>query len=252
MPRHRLDGCACTSPLAHFYIYHSGSSIRELHPFTTTTHLASQNTVTDSSEDDISIKFLFRGRGKPAAIPSITPAVTTRGFGSSILRLGGKLRRKQPASQWTDRLASLTRGPDKLKTTGQSGISLATSGSTASVPISLRLEGPYFTTADPASFHTVICLVAGTGVSGGLAIASAFKELERQEAAMTAIRADGGYSSTQANPHSGRATVNAKRDRIWKRCIVFWSVREEDFIDLPGFARTFLPSKLFLLVPLLN
>ena len=46
LPRTRLEGCACSSPVARFYIYHN-SAARELTPFTTKTHLALQDAVTD-------------------------------------------------------------------------------------------------------------------------------------------------------------------------------------------------------------
>jgi NAD(P)H-flavin reductase len=65
----------------------------------------------------------------------------------------------------------------------------------------MRLEGPYFTPANPERYETVICLVAGTGVSGALAIAAAFQ--------------------------AGRA------DALWSRCVLIWTVRESDFVDLP-------------------
>ena len=56
----------------------------------------------------------------------------------------------------------------------------------ASVPISLRLEGPFFTPTNPSHYHTVVCLVEGAGISGALAIASAFQQLERFERGMLA------------------------------------------------------------------
>lgn len=112
------------------------------------------------------------------------------------------------------------------------------------MPVALRLEGPYFTTADPSRFNTVICIVAGTGVSGALAIAGAFKELERQSTLLT-IHGEtyhrpkctvGGSAKKQLKAVTGRAgsIISFGRDRVWTRCIVLWSVREDNFIDLPG------------------
>lgn len=58
-------------------------------------------------------------------------------------------------------------------------------------PISLRLEGLYFTPADPSRYQTVVCLVAGTGISSGKSLVKSIK-----------------------------------KGRSWTRCIVLWSVRE--------------------------
>lgn len=223
LPRRRLDGCSCSSPLAHFYIHHSDSSIRELHPFTTTTHLASQDTITKANLDDMEIQFLFRKRGVVA--PAIEPEAK-RGFAPTIFGLVRRIRRRKSQTQWTNRLASLAveHGHSKGMMTSE-GLELGNGG----VPVSLRLEGPYFTPANPIRYRTVVCLVAGTGVSGALAIAGMFKELERQDAIPD-------FRSPSLTVKLG---VRVSRDtspqtRMWTRCVVLWSVRSENFIDLPG------------------
>lgn len=155
LPRHRLDGCACTSPLAHFYIHHAQSFVRELHPFTTITHLASQNTITPQTEDDILIKFLFRKSGRSSSVPD-TPSrkhVWAMGFGLLNLKV-------KPTFQWTDKLASLadqrmpiSEGVDDFVLdqsnwapfSGQSTIAtLDPNHPHQTVDIGLRLESPYF------------------------------------------------------------------------------------------------------------
>ena len=242
LPRRRLDGCACTSPIAHFYIYHSDSSIRELHPFTTTTHLASQKAITQPAEDDISIEFLFRKSGTPRTSTSAGPTTIQPGFASSFFTALSKLRRREQGSQWTERLAEFA-SQDPVLQHSAFGEADASSQNMPPVPfkivpISLRLEGPYFTTADPARYQTVVCIVAGTGISGALAISGAFKELERQSAAplngkTTNVRPR--CSTGSANTQAGSIVLSGtEKDRIWTRCIVIWSVREDQYIALPA------------------
>lgn len=233
LPRHRLHGCACTSPLAHFYIHHSGTSVRELHPFTTTTHLASQNAITDSASDDIEIEFLFRKRGTT----TITQKSETKSrFFPSIIR---RLRRRTPNVQWTNKLAGFAQDVDTSKDSlCTAGIPNAARIHLGGLPISLRLEGPYFTPADPYRYETVICIVAGTGISGALAIAGTFKELERQSlpsAALVEEVASVSGSVIMSSEVGGKSssTTSQSKEHIWKRCIILWSVREEHYIDLP-------------------
>jgi len=87
----------------------------------------------------------------------------------------------------------------------------------------VRLEGPYFTSVDPARYSCTICLVAGTGISGAIAIAGAFAERQRTRAEVTT--------------DSSSSTTTQMRTRPggfgWQRCIIVWTVREEDNIDLP-------------------
>jgi hypothetical protein len=258
LPRRRLDGCACKSPLAHFYIYHSESSLRELHPFTTTTHLASQNTITHSSEDDIEIQFLFRSRGKTA--PSSTVNTPKLGFAPSLCDLIGRLRGQKTFTQWTERLAEVAHAEDistnqsSFEASFQSELELTPITVSKPVPVSLRLEGPYFTPADPAHYRTVVCLVAGTGVSGALAISGAFKEIERQSAAMTSPGINFNHprcmiggpitpSPTQTQKERADSIILVNKDRIWTRCVVIWCVREEMHIDLPQLKGKLEPPK---------
>jgi len=228
MPRHRLDGCACTSPLAHFYIYHSESSIRELHPFSTITHLASENMTTPKNEYDITIQFLFRKQSHK--LQHVEPALDAdSGFAATFRKLiSPKTKQKV---QWTEKLASLADqdlNAANLNSSGSvtpqrrsSAVSFGPDHFHPVIDIPLRLEGPYFTPADPARYRTVICLVAGTGISGAIAIAAAFTETERQRVGLSECGPVGG------------ACMAATKNSIWQRCIVVWSVREDDYIDMP-------------------
>lgn len=249
LPRHRLDGCACTSPLAHFYLYHSGSSVRQLHPFTTITHLASQNAATPLSEDDFSICFLFRKQGRTNQPPTEPSKLGNRFTFLKYLRR----RRTAPPTEWTDRLASLA---DKAALTADTSlpnrsaildptepftmlISPPAWINTAHAAIGVRAEGPYFTPADPARYHTVVAIVAGTGISGALAIIGAFaaqKTRDAENAAGMDMCVPGTCSAVQEPaPVPGR--------RIWERCVVVWSVREADYIALPALiGKQYLPT----------
>lgn len=224
LPRRRLDGCSCFSPLAHFYIHHSDSSIRELHPFTTITHLASQDIITDSSHDDIDIQFLFRKQGVIA--PAVAPEAK-RGFAQAMFGMLRQIRRQRPESQWTNRLAGLAVEHNSM-------------ADARGIPVSLRLEGPYFTPADPKRYRTVVCLVAGTGISGALAIAGMFQEIERQASSSASDgrhlgeKTDGGGQASVLANEKSSSVQTLSQTRVWSRCIVVWSVREDCFVDLPG------------------
>ncbi|KAG4437822.1 hypothetical protein IFR05_006709 [Cadophora sp. M221] len=227
LPRRRLDGCSCSSPLAHFYIHHYDSSVRELHPFTTITHLASQDSITSPHLDDIDIQFLFRKRGIEA--PTMTPDAK-RGFAPAIFGMVRRIRRRESNVQWTNRLANLTGKNDEMKRNETNdALDLGNGG----VRVSLRLEGPYFTPADPKRYRTVVCFVAGTGVSGALAIVGMFKELERQDESPT-------IKSTELPKKLEVGDMNDKpsQTRLWTRCVVLWSVRSENLIDLPALKTT--------------
>ena len=210
LPRQRLSGCSCRSPLAHFYIHHAGSSLRELHPFTTITHLASKNNETDQDDDDFPIQFLFRKQGKTP--PASEAAMSPVSLYQRIFR--GKKQRVQ-SIQWTARLAALAEShrPDLPKQQGDPNIDVEKSNATfwpevIGIDVTFRLEGPYFSPADPSRYDIVVCLVAGTGISGAIAIAAAFNY----------------------------AAVNDTADiptRKWRRCIILWSVKESDDIELP-------------------
>ena len=228
LPRARLTGCSCKSPLAHFYIHHSGSSIRELHPFTTITPLAVQNAATPPSDDSFEVQFLFRKAGKASDSRRKTPLTALRSF----VGLPRKKEKQVQDTQWTNRLADLvyqdyqsTKVVEGSLSKGNTGHS-ESRGTTSSenlppkIDISLRLEGPYFSPAYPSSYSTVVCLVAGTGISGAIAVAGAFAEVQRLRAAA---------KDEDTCCASGAATV------LWQRCIIIWTVRSEDWIQLPFF-----------------
>lgn len=244
LPRRRLDGCACTSPLAHFYLYHSDSSVRQLHPFTTITHLASQNIITPTTEDDFPIQFLFRKQGRNR--PALEPVPQKHGF--ALIKDLAR-RRKAPTAEWTDKLAGLAdkgmTAPDAVGNTRSTALhhtSRPPSTRSSSIAwfgpdhphqvseIGVRAEGPYFTPADPSRYHTVICIVAGTGVSGAIAIVGAFAELQRQRAANLTASSSCEPNSCGA-PHRSPAPISSIK--VWERCVVVWSVRADDYIDLP-------------------
>ena len=242
LPRRRLDGCACTSPIAHFYIYHSDSSIRELHPFTTTTHLASENAIAQPAANDISIQFLFRKRSTPKISPSTGPTTIQPGF-ASFFSIFSKLRRRKQGSQWTERLAEFASQDPVVQHSALARVDASSQKMPPLpfkiVPISLHLEGPYFTTADPARYKTVVCIVAGTGISGALAISAAFKELEVQSAASsngktTNVRPRCSTGCSENTQAGSIVLPGTGKERTWTRCIVVWSVREDQYIALPA------------------
>ena len=213
MPRARLTGCSCRSPLAHFYIHHAGSSIRELHPFTTITHLASENRIAPSQDDDFPVQFLFRKSSRaysPAKESSMTVPLWRRIFRGKSQRL--------KSTQWTGRLAGLADERNAHRRTispNASKLKVDDRSWNQGVDVAVRLEGPYFSPADTSRYDTVVCLVAGTGISGAVAIATAFTSqiFEQQE-------------------KSGEADMSAISLR-WRRCILVWSVKETDDIELP-------------------
>ena len=190
------------------------SSIREIHPFTTITYLASQKEAVSSStarkvvastnaaDETIRIQFLFRRSERVHASNHSTKPGADR-----------------PSKQWTNKLASLVdeaaMGISHLSADKeQDPEKEAPRQPRSKAQISLRLEGPYFIPAEPANYRNVICLAAGTGISGTIAIAAAFS----------------AQSSTTA---SGNALFPCK----WKRCTILWSVRESEFIELPFFRK---------------
>ncbi|KAI4224528.1 MAG: hypothetical protein LQ349_007218, partial [Xanthoria aureola] len=208
IPRSRLAGCSCRSPLAHFFIHHGDSSTREVHPFTTITHLATKDATTPAENNEFVIQFLFRKVG------AATPDRENKGRRPWLSTLTFGLRREpRKSAQWTEKIASSLDHeidqrshacPERKEQTLQTSVDLA-----------LRLEGPYFSPADPSRYHTVVCLVAGTGVSGALAIAGAFSALQTSRP-----------TSASGNPKSESS------EPVWRRCVIVWSVRENDYIDL--------------------
>jgi hypothetical protein len=165
------------------------------------------------------------------------------GFAPSFFRILRKLRQRKSSAQWTDRLAEFSK---EAKHDHDTSVGLDGNANTSLArgePVSLRLEGPYFTPADPSRYRTVVCFVAGTGVSGALAISGAFKELERQSACARKpgskyrrpkCTVGGDFEMTTANSKAG-SVVSFRREPMWIRCIVVWIVREDTYIDLPGF-----------------
>jgi hypothetical protein len=230
--------------LAHFYIHHSGSSARELHPFTTTTSLASQHAVTDPARDDIDIQFLFRKRGITATIPK--PELKT-GFIPIFMT---RLRHGGHSTQWTNKLAGFAQDEDASRSSMTTNRDSDTYVPGKGLPVSIRLEGPYFTPAETYRYNTVVCIVAGTGISGALAIAGAFKELEKQSTSNTvstnsnnilAISKEGSLETKSEMERKSSFTSNNGTHR-WTRCIIIWSVREDHYIELPE-----LESKFYLI-----
>lgn len=222
MPRRRLDGCACTSPLAHFYIYHSKSSIRELHPFTTITHLASEDSKTPKSIDDLRIQFLFKKKVRAKGHP--TSSLVTKSSPMDTLRVIASPKSRKDV-EWTEKIASdLDVEADSTTSTTSTPWQLFASesgGRQFTKDVSLRLEGPYFTPADPSRYHTVVCLVAGTGISGAVAIAHAYKETQRRR-----------DRHPPCDPGEKTCSISMANS-IWKRCVISWSVREDESIDMP-------------------
>ena len=100
---------------------------------------------------------------------------------------------------------------------------------TAHAAIGVRAEGQYFTPADPARYHTVVCIVAGTGISGALAIIGAFaaqKIMDAENAAKTGMCALGTCSAVQ-EPAPIRVAGRKKWERAW------WCGVCERMITLP-------------------
>ncbi|KFZ00653.1 hypothetical protein V501_10563 [Pseudogymnoascus sp. VKM F-4519 (FW-2642)] len=222
-----------------FPVTASMAALAPLHSLTSTS--TTRNAATPLSEDDFPICFLFRKHGRT----NQTPEPSTLGNRFTLLRYLRRTRTASPA-EWTDRLASLA---DKAALTTDSPLhrdaaipdlegpfTMLTSPTawinTAHAAIGVRAEGPYFTPADPARYHTVVCIVAGTGISGALAIISAFaaqKTRDAENAAETDMCVPGTCSAVQEPvpvPVGGR--------RMWERCVVVWSVREADYIALPA------------------
>lgn len=216
--------------------------MRQLHPFTTITHLASQDLITPATEDDFPIQFLFRKQNGNEPTPQPLP----RRHGFALMR-DLVQRAKLPTAEWTDKLAGLadadvqgttlqhtsTSRPSSMRSPSIAWFSADHAHQTAKIGV--RVEGPYFTPADPSRYRTVICVVAGTGVSGAIAIAGAFAELQRQRA-VNLETSNNCESSSSSVPR--RTSTLISSSKVWERCVVVWSVRAEDHIDLP-----FLKSK---------
>lgn len=213
LPRSRLTGCSNRSPLAHFYIHHMESSIRELHPFTTITHLASKNLATPLADDDFVIQFLFRKSSKPAS--SVPKKTRTRPL-RLLSRIFSSKEQRVQSLQWTEKLARLV---DRKMSDTPAGSEVAGCSHTfPCIGIAVHLEGPYFSPANPFRYNTVVCLVAGTGISGAVAIATAFTEFRR---------------SSNTSEEKPFPIVSNMQSPPWRRCIIVWSVKAADSIELP-------------------
>lgn len=180
-----------------------------MHPFTTITHLATIDAMTPPGSDEIVIQFLFRRVG---AVAPLVESPRQKLWISALITGGSKKAKK--GGEWTGKLAGALDEKIIEQARAHSGgqeLQLDTS-----LDLALRLEGPYFSPADPSKYHTVVCLVAGTGISGAMAIAGAFSALQerRQSAASQPAR---------SIPHGP----------VWRNCFVNWSVRENDYVDLP-------------------
>ena len=181
-----------------------------MHPFTTVTHLASESSTTHPDEYEFPIQFLFRKQGKAPHLNDAT--ITPLPILQRIFR--GKKQRVQ-STQWTARLAALVDEHHSSSPKQQSDPDIDMEKSAVMfnpeeirIDVALRLEGPYFSPADPSRYNTVVCLVAGTGVSGAIAIAAAFNYAARNDT----------------------ANIPARK---WRRCTLLWSVKELDEIELP-------------------
>lgn len=155
------------------------------------------------------IQFLFRRVGAAAA-----PLEARRRRSRLSALFTAKDKKPAKSGEWTGKLASSL--DQKILEQSNAMPGDRTSGRHLSLDLALRLEGPYFSPADPSRYHTVVCLVAGTGVSGAMAIAGAFRAIHPERLA------------TDAKPPS----LTDSR-AVWRRCIIRWSVREEDYVDLP-------------------
>ena len=130
------------------------------------------------------------------------------------------------SKQWTNRLASIVEDRvEEISSAEKYGAdleSLPRRETAISKKTLIRLEGPYFTPADPSSYDTVICLVAGTGISGAIAIAAAFSAQS--------------HSASKGTSNGSRLAMEGSL--IWKRCVIIWSIREADYVKLPFFQDT--------------
>lgn len=169
------------------------------------------NDVAVSSSDTIPVRFLFRKQGKGttrnnAHQPDIPQSYFRRIFRSKKQRV--------ESTQWTTRLAGLVDGEGndfegKAHENNHLEMGVRTE---RIIDINLRAEGPYFSHADPHRYNTVVCMVGGTGISGALAIGLAFKHLLQSQNTLN-------EASRSSRPG-------------WQRCILLWSLKVDEEIDL--------------------
>lgn len=168
------------------------------------------------------IQFLFRKASRAPTMPTNHP------------------REEKTSKQWTNKLASIADTKSKDVSISekmddpeqQPGARVAALANT-----SLRLEGPYFTPANPAMYETVICLVAGTGVSGAIAIAASFSAQFSSEGCTKFPPAVAPSSERRKNTAEQDKTLQPPNptQKTWKRCVVIWSIRESDHVRLSFF-----------------
>ena len=164
-------------------------------------------------------------------------------------------REEKSSKEWTNKLASLVEDmPATEKFEHEQGQQQSSETQTRHTMLpthhtSLRLEGPYFTPANPSLYSTVICLVAGTGISGAIAIAAAFNAQSSSpshpQQALPVPNPAAPIPEAEAPPRCHTTIVADKNPHVssppqpparrWKRCIIIWSVREADYIKLPFF-----------------
>ena len=139
--------------------------------------------------------------------------------------------------QWTNKLASVVDEEQGQPKERDINTKANFDPSRPSVQTALRLEGPYFTFANPSAYRTVICLVAGTGLSGALAIAAAFvaqnDRMDNDKSTKTKIPASIGPEHLDG-PSCGTDEALRLAPR-WNRCVVVWSIRESQYVDMPFF-----------------
>jgi len=223
----------------------------------------------------LKIQFLFRKRGpspEQRSLP-LTAAARYRGCPGPLSKMWCRLQKPRRNTQWTDRLANLATSMTKGSSTPTGKTAVRTVNSSpginsimaidtetkdfvhneAAMPwphsydsvsdaprfkgtrVPLHLEGPYFTPSDPGANATVICLVAGTGVSGALAIAHAFAASRDPAGYSTSVpsrRGSGSAASTSTTFADLAGATAAPPPPAWRRCVVLWSVRAADHIDL--------------------
>lgn len=134
-----------------------------------------------------------------------------------------------------DKLDSLPPSPRKVS----KAVEVLDAGS---VPISIRLEGPFFTAVNPSHYRTVVCIVGGAGINGAIAIASAYQQLDNIDAQErlnppSPAKSLTGIRKLFVEPDdcdTGLCSMPNLANRIWKRCVIVWVVNEEDFIEPPG------------------
>ncbi|KAL9011945.1 MAG: hypothetical protein Q9173_003256 [Seirophora scorigena] len=194
--------------------WYCDSSRREVHPFTTITHLATIDAMTSPGSDEIVIQFLFRRVG---AVATSVESPRQKSWISALITGGSKKAKK--GGEWTGKLAGAL--DEKIIEQARAHSGGQELQLDISLDLALRLEGPYFSPADPSKYHTVVCLVAGTGISGAIAIAGAFSALQErcQSAASQPAR---------SIPHGP----------VWRNCFVNWSVRENEYVDLPNIGQS--------------